>query len=137
MSHDQPPDFDWVTARAKCSLDSMYETLRGLARATIETRNAMLDRSADGRLFAMSDHPSERGFLVSDARSATRRSVEVVLKDGVFMFSHHHDRGTVRLVAMRVLTDAGECRLKVGEEVLDPWQVLKRALEPLYFRPTE
>jgi hypothetical protein len=31
------------------------------------------------------------------------------------------------------LNDEGECRLKVGDDELEEWQVLKRALETLFF----
>lgn len=39
----------------------------------------------------------------------------------------------VGISATLTLNDLGECRLRVGDQELDRWQVLRRALEPLFF----
>jgi hypothetical protein len=40
----------------------------------------------------------------------------------------------VKFTARLTLNDDGECRFLIGSTELDLWQVLRRALEPLFFR---
>ncbi len=40
---------------------------------------------------------------------------------------------SLRMIATLTLNDEGDCRLRVNDETLDRWQVLRRALEPLFF----
>jgi len=43
----------------------------------------------------------------------------------------------VSFTATLTLNDEGECRFTVGGQTLDRWQVLRRALEPLFFRAAD
>lgn len=120
-----PPDFDWVTARHQCSADTVFNHLRLLAKDNVETRNAQATDMA--------------GF------TATNGSFSVWSKAGLPHERHAVDfaldgktitvRGYAEFRITLTLNNQGLCKCKVGTEELDPWQVLKKALEPILFMP--
>jgi hypothetical protein len=125
---DLPSDFDWVAERTKCSAAKMFELLKLGAIRNIETINASGQVKAQIvepysgtfsviRFSARGDgHPSVRFTLVEDEIDVAGQGVEVGF--------------TARLT----LNDDGECRFLVAGVELALWQVLRRALEPLFFR---
>lgn len=129
-----PSDFDWVTARAQCSAAEMFESLRQLAQANVTTINACRG-GADGqrpRFHLRDSEPSlANGFAVWDTFAGRRRAVLFQLRGDVIHIEatrpgHEFD-------ATLTLNDAGQCRFKTAAEELDKWQVLRRALEWLFF----
>lgn len=131
MKEPKPSDWDWVTARKECSMPLFFERLKTLAQRDVKTRHAMrqelidlgpvnFDAQIAGtftvlRNFAPGHHASVRFRLEGDRLFVEGAGVQVNF-DGSL-----------------TLTDDGDCRLRVGEKELDPWQVLRRALEPLFF----
>jgi hypothetical protein len=74
MSSGIDRNFDWVTARHACSAANMYEQLREIAKANVETRNAQLPRPR----FLFTDVSGRAAFVVVDTSSHTgRRGVQV------------------------------------------------------------
>ena len=135
MDRQLPDDFDWVTARARCSAADMYEILRDLAQVNVTKANAIYVKnapSADPDRFGFRDAPDPtlRQFNVWDKWGLERRTVQVQL-DGDAIRVHGSVSREFR--ATLTLTDGGNCKFRVGEAELDPWQLLRRALEPLFF----
>jgi hypothetical protein len=128
---------DWVTARSKCSMAEMLVVLRDEVLANIVARNEILDASGDRDRFKLVDHRGN-GFAVVDTWSQwEKKCVDVRVEDknpSVIVFSNVTGNRVEQLVAATVtLNDELECKFKVGDDELEPWQVAKRGLEGLFF----
>lgn len=130
-----PPDFDgdWVTARAKCSVATMFESLKKEALRNTHTRNELVDASGDKGRFSMVDRPD--GFRIGDTWSQHgRRTVDFAL-DGGRIDITQWTGSTPKLLARVTVTlnDEGRCRFKVHDAEREGWQILKDVLEWLFF----
>jgi hypothetical protein len=125
----KPKNFDWVTARAECSADKIFEKLKLQVQENVTVRKRLM--------------PSERhyGFEFVESGS-TAFSVTVVgnhLHDSV-RFHLGDEQINVRnwngeeYQLFATLCDDGECRVKVNGNEYDLWQVSKMALEDLLFK---
>lgn len=125
MKDRPPPDFDWVDARNKCSADAVFNQLRSLAERDVATRNAQASETAgftDG---------GGRKFTVWSKKGSgqERHAADFSLEDETISV-----RGDTEFDVTLTLNNVGACKCKVDNEELDPWHVLKKALEPLLFR---
>jgi hypothetical protein len=128
-----PSSFDWVTARAQCTAAEAFESLRQLAQTNVEQINKFRGgTSLAGPRFAFKDFedPSHRAFTVFDTFGIERRAVDFSLV-GESIYIRPIDREVIH--PSPILTEGGECRYKVGAEELYAWQLLRRALERLFF----
>jgi hypothetical protein len=135
MKNEPPSDFDWVLAREQCSAGVMFEKLYQMAKANVAQRNATIlrDDPTSRERFKFIDHSSHgsrRLFTVLDDWHRKRRAVDFSL-DGDEITVNPHDAPDYR--ARLTLTDEGVCKFKVDDDELAPWQLLRRALEPLLF----
>lgn len=129
MNEPKPPNFDWITARQGCSPSSVFEALLAGVR----------DNVSKYREF----HPASGVELAS--RGSNAFSVIVPHHYGTRSVRFHLDHiGVIKiegpgvsLTAVVTLNDDAECRLKVNgqEQELEEWQVLRRALESVFFDP--
>lgn len=126
---ERPSDFDWVTARSQCSAFNVFNSLKEDARKNTETVNAL----AEGRgAHAFQFGSDAKSFWVVQIGRLGEIGVRVSLRDEQI---HVESQGVdVAFSAGLTLNDDGECRLLVEGVALDRWQVLRRALEPLFFR---
>jgi hypothetical protein len=125
----KPESFDWVTARAACSLARVFEKLKLQIQDDIKARNALRPPGAhyafsvvEGGSKAFSVLVEGKNVHVSVRFDLDDEKISVYSKDGVTF------TGTV------TLCDDGECRVKIGDQEHDLWQVRKMALEDLFFR---
>lgn len=137
MADELPSNFDWVTHRAQCSAPDMFEQLRQLAQANVETVNQLKagpTPNASRFQFKEGDPSLRRGFTVWDSSQHDRRAVDFWL-DGAHTIhvepTHQNRRGS--FTATLTLNDHGRCRFLVDSHELDQWQLLRRALEWLFF----
>jgi hypothetical protein len=126
-----PQDFDWVSARTKCSALNVFQQLKQEAQQNTETLRAAARERGDPQSVEFIDQGSG-SFLVMGRIFAGEIGVRFILAQDEISAEGH--RVAVNLTATLTLSDDGECRLSVGSEHLDRWQFLKRALEPLFFR---
>jgi hypothetical protein len=137
MMDDGPPsDFDWVTARHKCSVAYLFQTLLERAKQNVATMNA-LHKASGGREDAYVHDTVPGVFSVvrgvpgggppHTVRFNLDSRDETITVDAQGVPSMEPFTGSL------TLNEKGQCRLKVGPEQLDEWQVLRRALEPLFF----
>lgn len=122
------PEFNWVDALGKCSSAEVFRTLRRLAKRDVETRNAQLGRDAFGFRDDYEHDPNLFSVWSKDT-SHTRRAVDFHLNGPDITITG----GKMKLTILLTLDNNGACKCRIGSEELDPWQVLKRALEPLLF----
>ena len=135
--NDNPdsPDFDWVTAREKCSLEREFSLLKRLVKQNCETKNGFL-RKGSPVLFSFTEN-SEREFFVS--RKPKEESVGNQY-DILFKLRNDHININSQLEESELeitveLNDKGECCFSIlgeGGECLR-WQIARRVLAPLLF----
>ena len=129
MTHTKPSDWDWVVGVHDCSPAEMFDKLRRLAEQNVKTRNTQRDKEA----FNVLD--TSYGFSVGEVHDGFR---------GRMYFSPEDPGREMRIkvsgpagrdpVYYTVRLDPnGCCKLWIEEKSFDPWQVLKKALEPLLF----
>jgi hypothetical protein len=123
-------DFDWVTARSKCSLGVLFEVLK-----------AELQEDVDKRMALFGGAPSNFGFRIASSNNSVSVLLEGIgVRDSVvFQLTataiEVKDRsGALKLSATPTLNDNGECRLKINGEEKELWHLRKIALEELFFR---
>ena len=125
MNGEKPPDWDWVKERYECSIERAFQRLRLHAKVNVDTKNS---QSPD-RTYALESVRDAFTVLIQGRQNET---VHFMLNGAVITI-----RGAgvnVDLTVTLTLTDAGDCRFKLkdGSELTE-WQVLKRALEDLFF----
>jgi hypothetical protein len=129
---EQGSDFNWVKARHECSAARMFTRLSLRAAADVEERNELrTDRELKREIKFEFQSKGARFEVFQNSRE--RPSVTFVLDgDGIRVEGNNPSAcfaGTV------TLNNEGQCRLKVEQEELQEWQVLKRALEAFFFSP--
>lgn len=127
-----PSNLDWVDERAKCSPIVMFESLRDLARQNTRQRNESLGFDSPKKYwFAFNAANDDHAFAVIDLRGNFHRRATSfrLLGDVIEVEPASGDRFQATLT----LTDSGECKLLVDGVDLYPWQVMRRALEALFF----
>jgi hypothetical protein len=122
-------EFDWVNARANCSIGLLFEQLKAQVEKDVDMRQALSKgppfyygfrfRVENDTIIAFIEghrlHESITFRLAGDA-------IEVMGKDSKVLFS-----GTA------TLDNDGDCRLRVNGDELELWQFRKKALEDLFF----
>jgi hypothetical protein len=123
----RPRDFDWVTARHECSLAAVFAHLQDLATRNVETRNGT--RRSEPVQFSVS--AGDGYFVVIRDGNLGQGSVTFRLRQSDIEIERAGQSSSVTLT----LNDEGHCKLLIEgvSENLDPWQVLRRALEPIFF----
>lgn len=131
-NNDAPVNLDWIRERAKCSLPIVFKELEQGVRDDIETIK---------KLFP--EDPAKYGITTGRNRfdvSVVRDPMVALISDQVG-FELSKDRITIRgtndvaLTAELTLNRDGRCKLRVGDDELEQWQVRRMALEKLIFGP--
>ena len=127
-----PAKFDWVNARSACSLDQAFEELRLGVEEDIKAINTLrkysdetgyrLTRNNSGDVFNV-----RRNGSVKPAVTFSIRANQIEIADDASSRKHFVDL---------TLNDEGRCKLKIGDEEFEHWQVRRRALEKLFFPST-
>lgn len=146
MSLDPAPDnFNWVTAQAKCSAQTMFEQLRTGIRADVQSRNGIFDRHDhwrfefhdDGDEFEVTRLVVPPSGAPASARSAARVTASVQFtRQGTRIHVQGEDVD-VEFVAIVTLDATGQCLFAVGEVFYAEWQIRKMALEQLFFEESD
>ncbi len=125
MSSPKDNDFDWVKALGDCSVSFEFEKIKSDVRRNTKRRN--------------SDYPSDpdkwkarEGVGIIHV-STGRRCVTFKIEHECIMVTGFKHNDQLRLTL--TLDDDGDCLFKInGEGLYKRWQVIRRALEPLFFR---
>jgi len=124
----------WIEARVNCSVDAAWITLREMLVSDIK-RWADLTK-ADGPTVAQEGNRVIVAFPGAAGESPDRWAT--IEKNGVQITVRHFHPGdaekvgTFRLIPRLNRQDA-QCRLWIGEQELEFWQVCCRILEPILF----
>jgi hypothetical protein len=126
-------DFDWVTARADCSLGVVFGQLIDAIRRDVAIRQKqaggpILEVKLDASTSTFTVYASHRGTLA--ARTLDLRQTATTIDAELFDAT---GAPLERISGSLTLGDDGICRLKVAGVELLPWQFRRRALETLLF----
>jgi hypothetical protein len=121
--------FDWVKARSACTLPKIFKDLRLRVEQDVKTRNSLRLKTAAYE-FAVAE--SEGGFKVLLKSDALSTAVTFTLADHAILV--RDNTGTPMFEVTLNFTDKGECKLMIGGEEREMWQVQRMALEELMFR---
>jgi hypothetical protein len=126
--------FDWVTARASCSIGSVFEHLRDETKADVAVISKLLELNGYKANFTFESE--QESFMVSRATNGKSdfASVKFSRKEKAITVSKS---GTVFLAATLTINNERQCRLVVNGQELEEWQFRKLALEQIFFGETE
>lgn len=127
--------FDWVKARAACSMESVFRMLAEVVHSDVKSANR-LDRARAG--FTINE-PARDKVIV-----ARQRDMHGVVEEACIVFELMSGEIKVRQMlperrdlfsARPILNSEGMCLLEItGERELQRlWQVSRRALDDLFF----
>ena len=128
--NDVPKTFDWVRARAECSLQHVFLILREVIDADVKSMQALskgpafkLDTPTDTKLVVVKEYQSGEAQSVVLERMSNRIEVRAGYQQ-MPMFT-----------AVPSLDASGSCRLHIkgDTEPSELWQVSRKALEDLFF----
>lgn len=130
-------DFDWVTARAQCSLANEFVRLKEQVGRDVCARRKCLpkDNSMDFSFHATGDeHFSVSRFPIPGI-AGNSYSVIFSLRNDQILIVDEWSEPAKRLILTLTLNDEGECRFLInGEGDRLRWQVVRRALCPIFFQ---
>jgi hypothetical protein len=122
-------DFNWVKARAECSLVVIFEKLKLGLRADVEKRQALLGPDSPYKFNLVID--STNATVLIEGRGE-QGSVSFRLKKVSIQVFNSNEQEI--LTAFPTLNDKGECRLKINNQERELWYLRKMALEEIFFR---
>jgi hypothetical protein len=120
--------FDWVTARSACSLPKVFKELRLQVEEDVKTRNALRPDNSPYEFSVAENGPDFTAIL--EAKDV-HKSVTFSLAEHAILV--RNNRGDQMFEVTLTFNDEGECRLNVGKDQRDLWQVRRMALEELLF----
>ena len=133
--------FDWVRARAECSLAVQFERLKADVEKNVADRNGIVP---EGKVLGFEFKKNDLFFKVLRTSSSAIRWVTFQISTPEVSGTSEHikvlddDENELFRIAL-TLNSNGDCRYKIAEddgtyegECLR-WQVIQKALEPLFF----
>lgn len=124
-----PSEFDWVRARAACSLHVVFKELHLGVQNDVQSMGPLAAGQVRFSVTALM-----RGrFSVVREEGESSDSVTFALAEG--SITVRDDENAIITTATITLNDRGECKLKTGTDELEQWQFRRRALEKLFFSP--
>jgi hypothetical protein len=126
MTHD----FDWVTARAKCSLSQIFEELKAEVRHDVEIRKAMLPSPPQPSAYTFTFKSTDHTFTVLLEGHKLHKTVEFSLEATAIAARAN---GKIIWSAGVELNEEGRCMLRINNQNYEHWQARKMALSDLFF----
>lgn len=120
--------FDWVTKRNSCSLVKVFEILKLEVQQDVETRNSL---RPPGASYKFNIVVKPQTFTVYLESNNPHWAIKFGLVEKAIEVRDENDK--LILMATPTLSDDGECKLQVGGQERDFWQVRKMALEKFFF----
>lgn len=132
---DEKPDgFDWVTARSRCSLGSVFQILSEIVASNVKAANALPNQNS-----TFEQRPLNNKFLVLVRRDIAgfiaTRSVVFELSSSAIDVKLKDANGLEKMLfsAKPSFVEEGDCRLEIDGQRFSLWQISRRALEDLFF----
>ena len=133
-------DFDWVTARHRCSLPGEFERLKCAIGENCAARRKCLAADEQTQFNVEggdSDNFSVTRKQTSGGLGGVHRVRFYLRLDHICIVETRNEQERRRFAVTLTLNDEGECRFLIdGEGEYLRWQVARRALCPLFFPDT-
>lgn len=128
-----PQQFDWVKARAKCSLRKVFADLHLQVREDVRIANELPENSQRKAPFEVV--PNDGGDAFTVRREGTIRPTVTFRLESecIIVDSDFNSSGWEFCVG---LNDEGRCVLRDKEGEYEQWQVRRMTLEMLLFGPS-
>jgi hypothetical protein len=129
----KPENFDWVRARAACSLFQFFEKLKLQIEEDVKARNAISPQQPQYKFSIVNAGNNGFSVLIEGTSEWNRIHDSVrftISNDKISVFTI----GGLMFDATVTLCDDGECRARIGGQEYDSWQLRKKALEELFFK---
>jgi hypothetical protein len=123
-------NFDWVRARAECSIAHVYKQLYNDVIRDVEVVKSLLPTDMQVKFTVTNGKGSFSvvreicGLIPDSVNFSIYRNESITAQD---------DDNTFQFTATLTLNNEGKCRLKVGDLELCLWQFRRMALEKLFF----
>ena len=129
LERQAPPS--WVTKRAECNLDLIFEALSQIVTRDVGEMNALPESKRNGYTYKVETNsdgvfPIIRVGKVSSAGEEVRAVFFQLKRD----FIHTNASGNVHV---RWDQEANACQLLINENRYEVWQVSQWVLGPLFF----
>jgi|SRR5271169_6739144 len=129
-----PVNFNWVKSRGDCSIAAIFKALELGVCADVDAVKVLL-RPEGGSTFSIV--ASYKRFSVIREEAASSKSPLGSSRDVNFVLEGHEivisEGNRERFKATITLNNEGQCKLVVGQNELEQWQVRRMALEELFF----
>lgn len=136
MFYPVPRVFNWVKARAECSVGRIFLLLSEVVESDVKAimelpgRNGTYQRTRVSETkFAVSRTQDFGGGIKQDDGVIFERASGAIVVTAKFAGSDERQLFS----AKPSLEPNGDCRLEVNDESLELWQVSRKALEDLFF----
>ena|SRR5579871_4857159 len=139
MKSDSIPEvFDWVKARAECSLLNVFKALELGVREDVDNIKGLINPKENIRFGVESSNRYFSVVRVDNPITGIGWSVNFRCLLEHITVNLGSDKGEeLMFTASVTLDNDGRCKLKVGEENLEQWQVRRKALEGIFFAPRQ
>jgi hypothetical protein len=122
-------NFNWVTARAACCVDAVFQSIRLGVEADIKIRNEQRPEATPFRVVYESGE-----FVVFVKTPRTHRILRFQATETGITVTDDQTRQIV-VGGRLTLSNDGVCRIKVKDSELEFWQFRRAALESMLFEP--
>jgi hypothetical protein len=130
------PNFDWITARAKCSPTDVLLQLESQTEEDIKKRNELStdsEKKYGVRFHFQRDLNQFSVWTLRDSERLGYASFQAA-PEGIRVI---YIDPQPELIGTLTLSNDGECKLRVNDDEYTFWQFRKLALEPLLFTLTK
>ena len=127
MNREVPVAFDWVAARAKCNVHTVFDELREVVQHDVEQAR-QLDIPVDFR------QPGRPTCFAVHRENGGEKAVLFERADDTINILNADTAGVSLRFSCRIsLVSGHDCMLTVDDEPLRLWQISRLALEALLF----
>jgi hypothetical protein len=134
MNQTVPEDFDWISARAACSVSQVFQRLRMQVEADVAKRNDIRTENEKSK-YSFQFIAENGSFSVSlDGRFLEEIEIGVGFRRtsaGIDVYTPSD--GQLRFSGEVTLSNDGLCRIKVEKAEYSLWQFRKLSLEGVFF----
>lgn len=133
--HTPPPN--WVSERAKCTVDLAFRALAEIIDRDVEEANSLSDDIRKGYTFAIEHNGEGLQYRIQVRRNPPPNAFGFETKSVTFEKSERQIRIKGDWDSFVVLpkwdTETATCKLQIDGSTLKPWEISRRALERLFF----
>jgi hypothetical protein len=128
-----PQELEWVTAKATCTIEKMFEQLYQEVGDDVAAINSFR-KFPEEKGFKVEQSGREYSFTIKRAEAIRPFVKFAIVRDCINISTDADKKGREYHIT---LNDEGRCKLTENGEEREQWQVRRAALEPLFFPPAQ